>query len=229
MARTRAPGRLGEILDAAHGVFVRNGYRRTRMHDVATAAAVSPGLLYTYAAGKDALFSLVVQRAAGVNVDDFALPARNPEPEALLALVRRSLNQRMRSPVLEAALQLDRAPKDVAAEVEQIVGEHYDNVAAARDLIALVERSAADWPELADVFFTRGRRTYVDQLGDYFARRGRTGALHSVVDAKVAARLVVETVAWFANHRFGDYDGAAIDNTLARATTVDLLTNAFLP
>lgn len=62
MARTRAPERIHQIVDAALSVFLERGYRRARMADVAEAAGVSPGLLYTYAANKEALFQLVILR-----------------------------------------------------------------------------------------------------------------------------------------------------------------------
>jgi AcrR family transcriptional regulator len=228
MARTRPAGRLAEILDAAHDVFARQGYRRTRMHDVAAAADVSPGLLYTYAAGKDALFSLVVQRAAGVDVEELALPVENPQAGALITVVRRSVGKRMRTPALDAALERTRAPKDVAAELSEIVAEHYDNLHEGRELIMLVERSGAEWPELAEGF-TNGRRALVEKLGEYLGRRARTGALRATPDALVAARAIIETSAWFGNHRYGDFDGVTIDESVARATVVDLLTNAFLP
>ena len=38
-----------------------------------------------------------------------------------------------------------------------------------------------------------------------------------------------QVVAWFANHRHGDRDGALIDDALARATVVELATRSFEP
>src|SRR5207302_1397330 len=125
VARTRAPERLQEIADAALDVFFERGYRRARMVDVAEAAGVSPGLLYTYAENKEALFQLVILRAPGVEPDETALPSPTPDPE-------------------------------------------------------------------------------------------------------VAARFVIETVSWFANHRYGDYDGAQIDDGTARETVVQLVSAALV-
>jgi hypothetical protein len=38
----------------------------------------------------------------------------------------------------------------------------------------------------------------------------------------------METVAWFADHRFGDYDGARLDDTLVRTEVVALVTRALV-
>ena len=43
------------------------------------------------------------------------------------------------------------------------------------------------------------------------------------------ARLVLETLTWFARHRFSDPDGAAIPAELAADTAVDALVHALVP
>jgi hypothetical protein len=51
-----------------------------------------------------------------------------------------------------------------------------------------------------------------------------SGHFAPVPDPEVAARFVIETVAWFANHRYGDYDGAQIPDDVAEETVVQLVT-----
>ena len=223
MARTRAPGRLDEIAESALKAFMSGGYRRTRMSDVARAAGVSPGLLYTYAESKEALFLLVLLRETGTDVDSLELPVSSPEDGDLRSVLRKGLQRVGIFPTLDAALQTD-SPPDARAELAAIVGEHYDGVLAHRRVIRLVEQCAADWPELATLFYDRGRKGFVHRLGEYIRRRAASGQFRQVADPDVAARFVIETVAWFANHRYGDHDGAGIADDVARATVVDLLT-----
>ena len=223
MARTRAPGRVEDIAEAGLGQFLATGYRRTRMTDIADAAGVSSGLLYTYAESKEALFSLVLQRELGVDVARLPLPVPTPEPAEIQGLLRRAMKDIGAIPALDAAVGIED-PDDAGAEIAAIVGEHYDAVHRHRRLIKLVERCATDWPELADRFYEKGRRPFVRRLGDHLRRRIASGHLRPVPDPDVAARYVIETVAWFANHRYGDHDGAQIDDDVARATVVQLLT-----
>lgn len=227
MPRTRPADRLDELLEAALHVFLALGYRRARMSDVAAAAGVSPGLLYTYAAGKEALFSLVVRRELGEAVDAIALPVPNPEPGDLERLVVRGVRGIARNPVLEAAEAVDD-PADAATELATVVGEIYDSVYRYRRFIRVVERSALEWPELAEQFYERGRRPVVRRLARFIARRCASGHYRPVPDPDVAARYVVEIVAWFANHRYGDHDGARIDDAIARETVVQLLTRGLV-
>lgn len=51
------------ILDAAEHAFIRHGYRGARVEDIAEAADVSVGSLYTHFGNKDGLYLGVVERA----------------------------------------------------------------------------------------------------------------------------------------------------------------------
>jgi len=196
------------------------------MTDIADAAGVSSGLLYTYAASKEALFLLVLLRETGTDLESLDLPVSAPSPAEIQAVLRRGLKDLGHIPTLDAAAQV-KAPADAAAELAAIVGEHYDAVHDRRRLIALVERCALDWPELATRFYEKGRKPFVRRLGDYIGRRAASGHFRPVPDPNVAARFIIETVAWFANHRYGDRDGFRIPDDVARATVVELVTNAF--
>jgi AcrR family transcriptional regulator len=222
VARTRPEGRLDEILDAAASVFMAKGFRRTRMSDIAREAGVSAGLLYTYAENKDALYHAVFDRALGAMVDQSALPLRTPSAEDAKAVRKRAAGMGAIA-ALDRALESRRRPNDIRAELEQIVGEHYDQIHRYRNALRLVERSAIDTPELTERFYVRGRQPFVARLTTYVERRMNQGLLRRVPDPAVAARFVIESVAWFANHRYGDHDGGQIDDDVARATVLQIV------
>jgi AcrR family transcriptional regulator len=227
MARTRSPQRVEDIAEAAMQVFLEQGYQRARMSEIARRAGVSPGLLYSYAASKEALFSLALQRELGLDTRELELPVPDLDPAEMAAMVRRALREVGSIPTLDAAANIAR-PSDAAAELAAIVGEHYDRIDRYRRVIKLVERSALDRPELADQYYARGRRPFVRRLGAYIEQRVATGDFAPVPDPDVAARYVIEVVAWFANHRHGDRGGNAIDDATARATVIELVTRSLV-
>ena len=67
----------------------------------------------------------------------------------------------------------------------------------------------------------------LDRLERYLGARMDRGELRQAGDFSVAARFVVETVTWFARHRFHDPDGSRLDDTSAKATVTDLIVHAF--
>jgi hypothetical protein len=49
-----------------------------------------------------------------------------------------------------------------------------------------------------------------------------------VPDTAVAARLILETISWFAYHRFGDPEPDTFAESVVRATVVDTLVHAYV-
>jgi TetR/AcrR family transcriptional repressor of uid operon len=67
-----APDRQARILDAAERCFVRSGFHRTTMQDVAAEAAMSPGNLYRYFPSKDAMMAGLAERDRADVAEDFS-------------------------------------------------------------------------------------------------------------------------------------------------------------
>ncbi|MFK4853438.1 TetR/AcrR family transcriptional regulator [Microbacterium sp. ZW T6_19] len=80
----RAAATRQRILDAAHELFVSQGYRATSLRDIAAAASVShPGLLGHFAS-KDDLLAEVVAQFEQDNADVFTVVVAAAEPGALM-------------------------------------------------------------------------------------------------------------------------------------------------
>jgi AcrR family transcriptional regulator len=230
MARLRPDARLDDLVHHAAAVFIERGYRRTQMADVAKAMGVAPGTLYLYVQSKDALFDLVVLRAF-VDAADHAplpLPLPTPRPETTLRHVRERFARESQFPRLRAALRQPR-PADARPELEGVVRELFATIARNRRGLKLLERSALDWPELTALYFTQMRRGVIDMLTRYLARRIEQRHFCPVPDVATAARLVLETVSWFAMHRHSDPDPMPADDAAVEDTVVAILGNAFAP
>ena len=211
---------------AALRVFAEKGYRRTQMADVAREMGISPGTLYRYVAGKEALFHLVIDRAFAPGRPPIppALPIGAPPPGATLARLRERLAADTALPSLDAALRRTRV-SDARAELAAVVDELYERIERAWPGIIVLERSALEMPELAHVFYGEMRRSLLDRLERYLRARMRAGQLRRV-PGPAAARFVLESIAWFAMHRHRDPLPPKLDDAAARAAATDLIVNA---
>ena len=227
MARTVPDDRLARLVACATQVFIAQGYRRTQMADVARALGVAKGTLYLYVESKDALFDLVARCADqdGPFEKPPALPIRTPKPGATLKYVRERLAKNQVPAALTAALGRSRVP-DPRAELEEIVRELYDALAHNRRGIKLLDRSARDYPELAALWFEGARGGLVGLLGRYLADRSRRKLLRPVPDAAVAARLIIETLVFWAVHRHWDAHPQPVDESVAKETVVRFIVSA---
>jgi hypothetical protein len=116
---------------------------------------------------------------------------------------------------------------DARRELEAIVSELYDTLAANRRGIKLLDRSARDYPELAALWFEGGRGGLIALLTQYLDERIRR-TFRSVPDTTVAARLIIETVTFWAVHRHSDPHPQVVDEAIAKETVVQFICRAFI-
>ncbi len=228
MSRVPAGQRLASIAAAATGAFGRLGYRGTLTADVAARAGMSAGSLFTYVESKEALFHLVFVYGLGELPEQPAvLPLGTPGPGETFALIERALRE-LPVPRLRAALA-GNEPAEVARELREIVEEFYDLTERYWPLLAVIERCAVELPELDALWFAAARAGIHADLAEYLRRRIAGGQLRPMPDAMVAARVVIESVAWFAWHRHEGRDSEVYDDQTARRTVIEFVCAALAP
>jgi AcrR family transcriptional regulator len=223
--RTEPGDRLCTLARAATAVFGKQGYRRTKTAEVAVEAGVSSGSVFTYVESKEALFHLVFVYGFGALGEGLPLlPVPTPAPGETVALISQHL-RKVETPRLTAALH-DRLPKDPRSELGSIIEERYDMLSELWPLLAVIERCAIDFPELEDFYFHRTRVRYHDRLARYIGQRSSDGQLRVTPDDTLTARIVDESVTWFAWKRHEDRDVRRFDDALARRSVVDFVCSA---
>jgi AcrR family transcriptional regulator len=226
MPRAAPPDRLDQIVAAGTRVFAARGYRRTLMSDVAAEAGLSPGALYRYVEGKDALFGLLFTHDV---TPPPLLPVPSPPRNELIHAIATRLAALAATPALDAALKRARPPVDVASEVLAVIGERYDLVADNWQLLAVVELSSLDLSELFEVYFTVGRRELTNKMARYLAARRDQHRIRLADDPLLVARFIAESLAWFAWHRHSDPDPQHLDDTTARRVAIECNAALLLP
>jgi AcrR family transcriptional regulator len=229
MPRAIPGDRFQDLIHAATAVFLEQGYRRTQVADVAARLGLSKGSVYTYVESKEALFEQVLRHAdRGEPIElPESLPVPTPPPGAALEVVQTRLAEEGALPALTAALSRARVA-NVRAELEAILGELYDALARHRTAIQLLDRCAPDYPELAKVWYRTGREGALSLLARYLDDRARRGRLRRFEDGAVAARIVLETLVFWAVHRHWDPAPQAADEAVARRTVLDFVGRALL-
>ena len=218
---------LPEVADAAVTVFAEKGYRQAGISDVSATLGLSHGALYTYVDSKQALFYLALLRGVDPEaVSELAVPVLAPEPQEIVQLLESWVTSQRDFPVTRTSAGL--APQLDGQDLGDVIDALYGFMERNRRVVALVDRCAADLPELAKWYFVQQRRTTLEVLGDHLRAGIRSGELRPVPDVPAAARFIVETIAWFAMHRHGDPDSANLDDDTCRSTVRHLLLAAFL-
>ncbi len=227
MPRARPEERLTSIATAATKIFGRQGYRRTRVADVAAEAGISSGSVFTYVESKEALFHLVFDHGFGTLGDVVPpLPLPTPAPGETVELIRQGL-RKIPAARLRSALD-DDAPGDVASELRGVVEERYDIVAGRWPMLAVIERCAVDLPDIEHMYFGSVRGRYFDQLARYLETRSTQGSIRALDDSALTARVITESIAWFAWKRHEGRDASLYDDAASRATVVEFICTSLL-
>jgi AcrR family transcriptional regulator len=229
MARTVPPDRFDALIRAATAVFLRQGYRRTQMANVADELGVAKGTLYLYVESKEALFEqslLHADREQPIPLPS-ALPLPTPRAGSTLRRVRARLARDVRLPALEAALGRRRA-RDSRAEVETIARELFRLLAAHRVGIKLLDRCGSDFPQLAQLWSAGGRGGVVALLERYLRARIASRQLAPLANAPLSARITLEIAAQWAVHRHWDPmpDPRFVDETRIEDGVVEFVSRA---
>lgn len=228
MARRTARERLPELVDAAVRVFWRKGYRGAQMADIAREMGVSEAALYRYVQSKEGLFRLALLNPF---IDDELPSGPLPLSSPPLEVTLKEISDRASTgtpPRLEEALGRRRVD-DPAVELEGIVRELFELTVQTRQVADILERSAEEMPELAELMNEHLRPPLLGALTTYLERRARRGHLRTTPDARATARVLLETVTWFGRHRLSDPEGAAMTDDAAEETVVDMLVHALRP
>ena len=92
----------------------------------------------------------------------------------------------------------------------------------------LVDRCAADYPELASVWFGEGRGAQHQLLVELIKTRGRAKRFRRVDNPDVVARTILETIAFWAMHRHFCGSPQEIDDEAAESAVIDFIAHGLL-
>lgn len=136
-----------QILDGARRVFLSAGFDGASMGEIAKAAGVSKGTLYTYFDSKDALFeALTLEERTSLAEALFQLDADDPDPRSVLRRLGRSFLAMLARP---------------------------EHVSSVRMVIGAAEK----FPRIGQVFFEAGPCQGVARLAAYLGRQVEAGRL----------------------------------------------------
>ncbi len=229
MARSIPPGRLERLIELATETFIAEGYRRTQMADVAEALGVAKGTLYGYVESKAALFDAAIRYADGHEPlpETTELPIETPAPGVTV--------RRLEDRIAEEATDLrlvqvvaTKPPRDVASELRDVLVDLYRRANQNRFAIKLADRCASEHPDLAAAWFGRGRWAQHELLMHYIRARIESGQLRPVPNVPLAARTLLETVAFWAVHRYWDPSPQSIEENAVEVAVVDLLVHSLV-
>jgi AcrR family transcriptional regulator len=170
------------------------------MEEIAKEASISKATLYYYFKGKIHLFYYLLEY--GVPDDGVSVPPPEESPRMnerdMLQFLRERLKTRTHLKSIEEFLESEPDGIDLNLELLAILGEMWDLQERHRIQIIVLEKSALEFPELAEVYDKYARREVLRQLEHYLQSRIRLGIVRPLTSIPATARMIIESLSWFA-------------------------------
>jgi len=202
--RTAAENRINDITRAAIKVFRQKGFRQAQMGDIAKEAKVASGTLYNYFESKSHLFVYVMMN--GAPQDNKSMPSPEASSarteEDLIKILKRDLKGRARLASVDRFLETEAKDIGLATEIATILEELWDLMEENHVQIAIIEKSATEFLEMAEIFDKHARRYTVEQIEEYLSLRIRQGVIRKLNSIRGMARAMSESLSWFAWKQF---------------------------
>ena len=217
-------------MDAALGVFCRQGFERAQVADVAKAMGVAVGTVYLYVESKEALFDLLVRHTATEDpgwLDQLEIPVPTPAAGSTLEFLKGAFGRHSEWPCLMAALELERAPEP-RAELEGILREQYQLMRRHRYGLLLLMRSALEFPGLTEVFVHGLRQKLLEHLVRYLDLRVAAGQFRAIQDPFATAAMLTQSIAWANLQRPFDPGLKGVKDEAMEEATIAMLTHGLL-
>jgi AcrR family transcriptional regulator len=205
--RITPENRIPDIVRAAFVVFGENGYRKTKMEDIADEAGVSKGTLYYYFVSKAHLFLYLLENGVIKPGEDI------PSPEDWAGVsewdILEKMGVKLRSiskmegikPLIE---NVGRNAIDLEGELKKMIGEMWDILEKNRIMISLLERSHTDFPDLTNLFNVRVTGRMMKMFEDYLKTCIKHDATRPLSSVPLYSRMLIETLSWFGWKRYRD-------------------------
>lgn len=182
--------RRQRILAAASHHFGMLGFQKTRIEEIARAAGVSNGCLYTFFTSKEHLFEVVVEQVLGgwrATLDEVVARHRGRPSQALQARYRASLEYAFAHPLLAALLGQEQLAilstwSDVVARI----------VEDSRLKVGAILREGVDVGEFRSDLRVDAIADAICELGVAYANRVFRSGSHEPLDPE----LVDATIEW---------------------------------
>lgn len=199
------------------------------MSHIALEAGIAPGTLYLYFASKESLFNFLLKHifSGRQDFDAVSFPIKSYSWDAEIASEKNAFVSSKLSALLHEAVHRENI-EDVSKEFENIVRNLFSTMATYRDGITILLQSSLNWPQLAD-FYVSIVKDLLELLAAYLDKRIGQGLIREVPSVTLSARLILESIGWFAVHRHRAMHQVAFSEKMAEETVVDALMHAFLP
>lgn len=209
------------ILRTANQLFITQGFKNTKMKDIADEALIAVGSIYNYFNSKDILYDAIIYEL--IDSDNFYELTTPIE-----AIDRNILNKKIKEKFLTVNNQLDSLVSDSTTTLFQIIDFLIDIMSVYGGTFLMIEKNSHVNEILFKLYNDYRSKTF-HQLTKYFENKEKINYIRPLTNRYYHVENIMDTISQMIIHR--KYDAFIKENrsdVLIKETLYDIFGHAYL-
>lgn len=214
--------RLQKIYLEAGRLFEEKGYANTKMAEIAKAAGIAVGTMYSAFTGKDAVLSFVIYATLDKSylAEEVTLPIRPIESGHLLEALRHVID------IFDATLCVTDTEGNIQKDFPDLMGDLFDLFADYLLALDNIEKNRGVLEELAGEYLPR-KAAYFKELESHLALYMEKGQIRTLTNLYSHVLYLTNTLTWWALNSNLSFPNQPIPRDVSRETCMGILQRAY--
>ncbi|MGN6715564.1 TetR/AcrR family transcriptional regulator [Anaerocolumna jejuensis] len=184
--------RLYKIFDGASSMFIKQGYTRTQMNQIAKAAGIAVGSMYNLFESKEAVYGFVIKCIISPGYINSSLSLPITEKDFT------GLEEEIHSVLINNSKEFDKHKEDIPAgyNFKNMISNAFDTVAKYSRGCLIFEKNTDVHEEYVELY-RQFRSHFFTSVYEYLKLFEKHGDIRKIEDLKLAARFIIESISWW--------------------------------
>ena len=214
--------RLEKIYQEAGRLFDKKGYPNTKMAEIAKAAGIAVGTMYSTFTGKDSVLSFVIYATLNNNYlsNEFILPIAPVEPAKLIAALQSVLDS------FETTLCITDKTENITKDFSALMEELFDLFADYLLAFTIIEKNSDTLKELSGEYLPR-TAAYYSELEHHLQLYMERGYIRKLTNLSSHVLFLTNTLTWWALNSNLSLPNKPIPRNVAKETCIGIIQRAY--
>ena len=228
MNRLKQLERMEKIVWVAIECFLAQGFRGTKISDIAKNAQIGKGSIYNYFQSKDALVDFLFKSELLYKSKDEwpEIPVKTPREGATVKFLKTYMKSQGVDEYFQGVINSECS--DPEAELKQVVLDSYRLLDRMKYSTMFMEHIESDLPEIKKLY-DKWNGDRMSWFIKYVQSRMEEKKFRELPSAIAAARFMNQTIAWFAMHRHGHPNQGGVNDEKAEEMVSYAILHTFIP
>ncbi|UZQ50029.1 helix-turn-helix domain-containing protein [Clostridium kluyveri] len=216
--------RLYKIFDVASRMFIKQGYTRTQINQIAKAAGIAVGSMYHLFESKEAVYGFVIKCIISPEYIHGPLSLPITEKDFI------GLEEEVHSVLINNSKEFDKHKEEISIgyNFQSMISNAFDTISKYARGCLIFEKNTNEHEEFVEIY-RQFRSYFFTSVYEYLKLFEKYGHIRKIEDLKLAARFIIESISWWTmDLPYNSFEvQEQISEETAKKVVIDALSHAY--